>query len=292
MIPSAFVVLDALPLSPNGKVDRRALPVPDQLRPDVANGFVPPRDPVEKHLAAIWAEVLGTERVGVHDNFFELGGHSLLGMRVTARANSVLKVDLAVRSLFETPTIAALAVEVGVQRAALSDRAATQLTQVPRENGRPIPLSFAQQRLWLLEQLEGELVAYNVPYAVRLSGPLGVESLRRAIETILHRHEPLRTTFRLQDGELAQVILPPSPFELPLTDLSGLPPDQREMALRAYRRDQAARPFDSSADQMLRASLVRLAGEEHILLLTLHHIAADGWSIQLLWRELETAYAA
>ncbi len=292
MIPSVFVLLYALPLTPNGKVDRRALPAPDQDRPDLATGYVPPRDAVEEQLAAIWAEVLGLERVGIHDNFFELGGHSLLATRVIARANSVLDVDLALRRMFETPTIAALAAEISVQRAAVSDRAGTRLVRVPRDDRRPIPLSFAQQRLWLLEQLEGELVAYNIPFAARLSGPLDAESLRRALETIVHRHEPLRTTFRLQDGEPLQVIQPPSRFDLPLVDLGDLPHDQHEAAVCKRRRDEAARPFDLNADPMLRASLVRLAGEEHVLLLTLHHIAADGWSIRLLWRELEVAYAA
>ena len=173
-----------------------------------------------------------------------------------------------------------------------SDRAGTRLARVPRDDRRAIPLSFAQQRLWFLEQLEGELVAYNMPFAVRLRGRLDAESLRRALETILQRHEPLRTTFRLQDGEPLQVIQPPSRFDLPLVVLGDLPPEQREAALRARRRDEAVRPFDLNADSMLRASLVRLADEEHVLLLTLHHIAADGWSIRLLWRELEAAYAA
>ena len=204
----------------------------------------------------------------------------------------MLDVDLALRRLFETPTIAALAAEIGVQRAAVSDRAGTRLARVPRENRRAIPLSFAQQRLWFLEQLEGNLTAYNMPFAVRLWGPLDAESLRRALETILQRHEPLRTTFRLQDGEPLQVIQPPSRFDLPLVVLGDLPPEQREAALRARRRDEALRAFDLNADSMLRASLVRLADEEHVLLLTLHHIAADGWSIRLLWRELEVAYAA
>ena len=155
-----------------------------------------------------------------------------------------------------------------------------------------MPLSFAQQRLWFLEQLEGELVAYNMPFAVRLWGRLDAESLRRALETILQRHEALRTTFRLQDGEPLQVIRAPSRFDLPLVVLGDLPREQREAALRARRRDEALRAFDLNADSMLRASLVRLADEEHVLLLTLHHIAADGWSIRLLWRELEVAYAA
>src|SRR4029077_18852139 len=151
MVPSVFIPLERLPLTANGKLDRRALPVPDEHRPELATAYVAPRDGVEEQLAAIWAEVLGLERVGIHDNFFELGGHSLLATQVIARANSVLDVDLALRRLFETPTIAALAAEISLQRAGCNVRAGIRLARVPQENRRAIPLSFAQQRLWFLE---------------------------------------------------------------------------------------------------------------------------------------------
>src|SRR5262249_19600633 len=156
--------------------------------------------------------------------------------------------------------------EISTQRFASNESAATPITQVPRDNGQPIPLSFAQQRLWLLEQLEGKLVAYNMPYAIRLDGPLDAESLRKAFEIILHRHEPLRTTFRVQGGEPRQVILPRARFELKLIDLGDLPSNQREAASCVLRRDEAERPFNLTTDSTLRASLVRLAREQHILL--------------------------
>ena len=171
MVPSAFIPLERLPLSANGKVDRRALPAPDQARPDLDAAYVAPRTPWEERLAEIWEEVLGLDRVGIHDNFFDLGGHSLLAMRVIARANSVLGVELALRGLFETPTIAALAAHVGAQRAGGGDPARTRLARLPRDDGRAIPLSFAQQRLWILEQLEGNLAYYNIPSAWRIQGP-------------------------------------------------------------------------------------------------------------------------
>ena len=166
----------------------------------------------------------------------------------------MLDVDLALRRLFETPTIAALAAEIGVQRAAVSDRAGTRLARFPRENRRAIPLSFAQQRLWFLEQLEGNLTAYNMPFAVRLWGRLDAESLRRALETILQRHEALRTTFRLQDGEPLQVIQPPSRFDLPLVVLGDLPPADREAEVLRRAHVEAEKPFDLAVDLVLRAS--------------------------------------
>ena len=154
------------------------------------------------------------------------------------------------------------------------------------------PTSFAQRRLWFLEQLERELVAYNIPFALWLRGDVDAESLRRGLELIVHRHEPLRTIFRRQGGEPVQVIQPPQRFDLPVVDLRDLPPDQRAAAVTARRREEAARPFDLATDLMLRAALLVVADEEHVLLLTLHHIAADGWSLGILWRELAAAYAA
>ena len=235
---------------------------------------------------------MGLERVGIHDNFFELGGHSLLATRVIARANSVLDVDLAVRRLFETPTIAALAAEVQLQRAA---------GQRPRGDSprgspgrRPCDPALLRPAATLVPgTLEGELGAYNIPFAVRLRGRLDAESLRQGVgdypSSDTNRCE---RPFGCRTGNRCKSFRAPSRFDLPLVDLGDLPPEQREAALCVRRRDEALRPFDLNADSMLRASLVRLADEEHVLLLTLHHIATDGWSIRLLWRELEVAYAA
>ena len=232
------------------------------------------------------------ERVGIHDNFFDKGGHSLLATAVTTRANSVLDVNLAVRTLFETPTIAALAAEVVALRAGGSDRAESHLARVPRDDGRAIPLSFAQQRLWFLEQLEGNLAYYNMPGAWRIRGPLDVESLRRALETILERHEPLRTVFGMQDGEPFQQILPPRTLDLERYDLRQLPEADREVQISQRAHGEAEKPFDLAVDLPLRTRLLQLSDEEHVLLLTQHHIASDGWSQQVMWRELKTLYAA
>ena len=194
MIPSSFVCLESLPITPSGKLDRKALPAPEQRRLDAE--YVAPRDAVEQSLADIWSEVLGIERIGIHDNFFAFGGHSLSATQVVARACAVLRVDLPLRDLFNMPTIADLAARVAVLRTGTSNRSHQPPTRIDRSALAQLPLSFAQERMWFLEQLEGESVAYNVPYALRLQGSLDVESLRKALEAIVHRHEPLRTTFR------------------------------------------------------------------------------------------------
>jgi amino acid adenylation domain-containing protein len=291
MVPAAFVFLERLPLTANGKIDRRALPTPDQMRPDLTAGYVAPRTALEGQLAAIWVEVLGVERVGIHDNFFELGGHSLMAMRVTAQVNSLVGVDLALRRLFEMPTIAALAVEIEVLRAGGSDPIGTRLLQIPWDNGSAFPLSFAQQRLWFLEQLAENSALYNMPSVWRIQGPLDVEALRRALETIIQRHEPLRTVFGVQDGEPFQQILPRRAFELPRHDFRHLLVAEREAEVLRRAEAEAVKRFDLAVDLPLRSQLLELSGDEHVLLLTQHHIASDGWSRQVLWREIETLYA-
>ncbi len=195
LIPSRFVLLDALPLTPSGKVDRRSLPVPDDSRPELETGFVAPRNPIEQQLVSIWCEVLELEAVGVQDNFFALGGHSLLAMRLHARITSLWQIDLPLRRLFEAPTIAELASEIKPLRGGGVLSSSTTLTRVDRDQLDHLPLSFSQQRLWFLEQMEPELTAYNMPYAWMLRGPLDPEALRRALEEVVRRHEPLRTSF-------------------------------------------------------------------------------------------------
>ena len=182
MLPAAFVVLDTLPLTSSGKVNRRVLPAPDDSRPELETGYVAPRNPIEQQVASIWCDVLGVETIGIHDNFFALGGHSLLATRVHARITSVLQVNLPLRRLFEAPTIAELSSEIETLRGGGLSFRGTALKRVDREQMDRLPLSFAQQRLWFLEQLEGELTAYNMPSAWRLRGPVDVEALRRALE--------------------------------------------------------------------------------------------------------------
>jgi amino acid adenylation domain-containing protein len=288
MVPSAFVVLKALPLNVHGKVDRRALPAPEWE--SAGKGRVAPRTPVEELLAGIWAEVLGRESVGVEEDFFALGGHSLLAMRVLLRVERSFAVELPVRAIFEAPTVAALARRVEAARQGGEARERVPLRRA--ERGSESALSFAQQRLWFVDQMEGAGAAYHVPDAVRLRGRLDVDALRGALEEIVRRHEALRTVFRTRHGEPVQVILPASEVPLPLHDISSLPEPEREYALRALVHEEARRPFDLAAGPLFRAALVRLDARDHALLLAMHHIVSDGWSVGVLHHELEVLYGA
>ena len=194
MVPAVFVLLDALPLMPNGKIDRRALPAPDRTRPELDKAFVAPRTPTEELLAEIWAQLLDIERVGIHDNFFDLGGHSLLATQVVSRVREAFQVEIPLRRLFEVPTVAGLAESIEAARQAGQNLSAPPILPVPR-NG-DLALSFAQQRLWFFDQLEPGLSAYNIPAAVRLKGPLNLAALEQSLNEIVKRHESLRTTFR------------------------------------------------------------------------------------------------
>ncbi|HEV2736864.1 MAG TPA: amino acid adenylation domain-containing protein [Longimicrobiaceae bacterium] len=289
MVPSAFVVVDAFPLTPNGKVDRRALPAPEGGAED--EGFAAPRTPVEEVLAAIWAEVLGVDRVGVADDFFRLGGHSLLATRVISRVRRALEVEVPIRALFESPTVEAMAERVEALRGAGAGEQAPPLVPVPRDG--PLPLSFAQQRLWFIEQLDPGDPAYNLPVALRLRGPLDVGALERSVAEVARRHETLRTVFRpAADGDAAQTVLEPGPFAFRRVDLAGVPDAAREARVRELAREEAAAPFDLSAGPLLRGALLRLADDEAVALFTVHHIVSDEWSTPILVREVSALYGA
>ena len=279
MVPSLWVELAALPRTPGGKVDRRALPEPE--RGGAARARTPPRDPVEEALAAIWREVLGVEAVGVDESFFELGGHSLLAMRLLARVRRVFGVELPVHALFERPTIALLAPAVVAE----PPRPAPPLVPLPRAGD--LPLSYAQERLWFLDRLAPGSAVYNMPGAFRLDGPLRPELLARAFSELARRHEALRTRFvEGRDGPV-QVIDPPvDSIPLPVMDLGGLPEDRRNAEGRHLAAEEAARPFDLQRGPLLRTALLRLGPEEHRLLVTAHHIVADGWSMGVMAREV------
>ncbi|HYR07263.1 MAG TPA: condensation domain-containing protein, partial [Longimicrobium sp.] len=287
MVPSAFVTLDALPLTANGKLDRKALPAPEYAAD--ADRYVAPRTPVEEVLAGIWEELLRLERVGMEESFFELGGHSLLATRVISRVRQVFAVELPLRALFEGPTVAELAVRVEEMR-----RAGLPLLPpvVPVERTGALPLSFAQERLWFLDRLEPGSTVYNVPVAWRLGGALDEAALERALGEIVRRHEALRTTFGEVDGSPVQVVAPFDGFALPVADLSGLSEADREAAVRRLAGEEARRAFDLSAGPLFRASLLRLGAEEHVLLLSMHHVVSDGWSMEVLLRELSALYDA
>ncbi|HEX7240208.1 MAG TPA: amino acid adenylation domain-containing protein, partial [Longimicrobiaceae bacterium] len=277
MVPSAYVVLERLPLTRNGKVDRRALPAPEAS----SGTIVAPRTPAEEVLAGIWAEVLSVERVGAEDDFFALGGHSLLATRVVSRVREAFGVELPLRALFEAPTVAALAERVGAGTATQ----APPLGPVPRD--RPLPLSFAQQRLWFIDRLQPGSSAYNMPFPLRVRGGLDVRALERALTEIVRRHESLRTGIVVQDGEPVQRVDPVRPVRLPTVDLGGVDSSRELERLAAA---EAARPFDLAAGRPLRATVVRLGEEDAAVLFTMHHVASDGWSIGVFVREVSALY--
>ncbi|WP_331023625.1 amino acid adenylation domain-containing protein [Longimicrobium sp.] len=287
MVPAAFVHMDALPVNPNGKLDRKALPEPE-FGPDEET-YVAPRTPVEEVLAGIWAEVLRLERLGVHDEFFGLGGHSLLATRVVSRVREVFGVELPLRAFFEGPTVAELAVRVEEMRragaAVLPPVVPTERTQVP-------PLSFAQQRLWFLEQMGNLGSTYHIPMRLRLRGDLDRGALARSLDRIVARHEVLRTSFPTVDGEPVQRIAPVEESALRLVehDLHAAPDAEDE--LRRLVSDEVSALFDLEHGPLVRGRLVRMAADDHVLLLTMHHIVSDGWSMGVLHRELGALYAA
>jgi amino acid adenylation domain-containing protein len=289
MVPAAFVLLGELPLTPNRKVDRRALPAPDRGRGDAA--FVPPEGPVEELLAGLWSELLGVSQVGAGAGFFDLGGHSLLAARLLARVRALLGIDLPLRRIFELPTLRDLAREIAALRAAGAETAAPPL--VPAARSAALPLSFAQERLWFLDQLAPGSAAYNLAAAVRLTGRLEVAALAAALTALVRRHEVLRTVYvPTGTGGAEQEIAPAAPASLPLVDLTALPEGCREAATRLLSRQEASRPFDLAIGPVLRITLLCEAADEHVALLTFHHIAADGWSLEIFVRELAVLYGA
>jgi amino acid adenylation domain-containing protein/FkbM family methyltransferase len=288
MVPSGWVLLESLPLTPNGKVDRKALPEPETGRRDDAGQYVAPRTATEEMLASLWSEILGVERVGVRDSFFELGGHSLLATQMVSRVRETFEVELALARLFEAPTVEGLAEQVEAAQREARGLSAPPLTRRPRQGA--FPLSFAQQRLWFLHQLDPDTPAYNIPVGVRLRGPLSPAALEGALAEIVRRHETLRTTFVPGPGGPAQVVSAAAGFTLPMADLSRLTGERRESEARRLSLDAAARPFDLSRGPLLRALLVRLGSDDHLLLLVMHHIVSDGWSMGVLVSEAAALY--
>jgi acyl carrier protein len=290
MVPSAYRFLEAMPLTGNGKLDRRALAaLPLDLGDEI--GAVP-RTPAEELVAGIFAEVLGVEGVGTGTSFFELGGHSLLAIRVLSRLREAFGVSLPVKALFEAPTVAALAAAV---TAARRETSASLLALPPLEagvRGELLPLSFPQQRLWFMERLAPDNSTYNMPFACEIRGALDLPALAASLTAVVRRHEILRSRFREVDGQPWQEIAPPAPFPLALVDLSALAVERRRPLLARLGREEAARTFDLGRGPLLRAGLVRLAADDHVLLLTQHHIVSDGVSGEILQRDLSLLYAA
>ncbi|BAT56844.1 amino acid adenylation domain protein (plasmid) [Nostoc sp. NIES-3756] len=286
MIPSAFVILDSLPLTPNGKVNRRALPAPENNNSELAITFVAPRHPVEEVLAGIWTQVLGVSQVGIYDNFFELGGHSLLATQVISRIRKTFGMDTSLQRLFEFPTIAELAKDI--QEASLQGVYA--ITPVPRDGN--LPLSFAQARLWLLEQLNPDSGIYNMPAKIHLVGELNVGVLEQSINEIMRRHEVLRTSFTSVDGQPLQVISADIQIRISVADLQELSKAEQEAEIQHFCIKESQLAFDFTQAPLLRCTLLQIGEQEYILLFTIHHIVFDGWSKSILIREIATLYTA
>ncbi|MFB1482715.1 non-ribosomal peptide synthase/polyketide synthase [Corallococcus sp. RDP092CA] len=286
MVPAAYVTLPALPLTPNGKLDRKALPSPEvQLR--AAHTYEAPATPAEVVLASLWEELLNIPVVGRNDHFFELGGHSLLATQLVSRIRERFGVDVGVRALFESPTVAALA-----QRLPDAPEANSLPPLRPAEGPGPHPLSFAQQRLWFIDQLAPGSALYNMPTALRLTGAVDVPALQRAFDALVERHEALRTTFESHDGEPRQHVHPAPTGVLSVVDLTGLPHDAREAEALRIASEDALKPFDLAAGPLARLTLLTLGSHEHVLLLCLHHAIGDGWSMGILVREVTALYEA
>ncbi len=293
MIPSNFMFMSALPLTPNGKVNRQALPIPSHTRPEVEEDFAAPCTPVQAALAEIWAPVLGLERIGIHDNFLELGGHSLIATQIISRVRETYQVELPVRELFERPTIADLAESIALMVSENQSLEVSPIQPISRDfaptnsDGSPrFPLSFAQERLWFLNQLVPENPFYNVVEAVRLSGLLNVTTLERSFQEIIQRHETLRTTFTTIDGQPVQVIHDSHDFKLSVVNLQEFPQIEREAYAQELATQEAQHLFNLSQEPLLRVTLLQLDDQEFILLLNLHHILCDDWSISVLFAEL------
>ncbi|HEX6747476.1 MAG TPA: amino acid adenylation domain-containing protein [Longimicrobium sp.] len=283
MVPSVVVPIDAIPLTPNGKVDRAALPAPAA----VGSGPTRPLTATEEMIATVWAELLGASRVGPDDAFFELGGHSLLAAQVAGRIRAAFGVELPLRALFESPQLSELAARVdGLVRAGTG--ADDPVVPVPRDGD--LPVSFAQERMWFLQQLDPASALYNLATPMRLRGPLDLAALERAFTEIVRRHEPLRTVFALVEGKPVQRVMAPAPVAIPVTDVSRHPDPEKEA--RRLANVEAATPFDLERGPLYRVSLVRLAADDHVLLLDVHHAVTDGWSHGLLTREMVALYEA
>jgi amino acid adenylation domain-containing protein len=290
MIPSAFVFLNALPLTPNGKVDGSKLPAPDDSRPSLEQVFVAPRSEIEELVAQVWREVLKAEKVGMYDNFFDLGGHSLLATRAVARLRSNFNIDLALRKLFELPTVAGLAEHIEFLRRKEGGVSVPPIVRGPRD--RAIPLSFSQRRLWFLQKLDPNLTAYNIPATFRIEGDLSVSALEKALNEIIDRHEVLRTRVVEFDSQPHQQIISPVAVALPVTDLGHLPEDRAAAEIQRLSAEDTRQPYNLGNPPLMRAKLLRLNNREHVLILNFHHIVSDGSSLIVFYQELATLYEA
>jgi acyl carrier protein len=294
LVPSAIVELEKMPLTPNGKLDRKALPRPEQERGSGAGVEAAAQTPVEEIVIGIFEEVLKVDQAGRSDNFFEIGGHSLLATRAVSRMRDAFGVEIGVRSIFEEPTVAGLARRIEEALKAGKQSAAPPLTRTRRtgDGAARLPLSFAQQRLWFLDQLVPNNPIYNCPLAVKLEGRLNLEALERAINEVIRRHEVLRTRFELEGDQPAQVIEEWKPRRLEVVDLTDRDPKEAEAEAGRIAQEEAKTGFDLSRGPLLRVKILKLEEERHALVITLHHIVSDAWSTGILVREMSLLYEA
>jgi len=289
MIPTAFVMLDALPLTLSGKIDRRALPEPNREDYQSDEQIVDAHTPVEEMLAGIYCELLRRERVGIHESFFELGGHSLLATQVISRIRKMMQIEVPLRLLFEAPSVAELAQYVEL-RLRQERPVAPSLMSIAREQ--TMPLSFAQQRIWFLSQAASDSSAYNLPFAFRIQGQLNITILEKCIQEIVLRHESLRTTIVLKQGQPTQMISPHLPVKLQRADLQMVGRDEQTSEIARVINREMMQPFDLSQGPLWRSWLLRLGDEEHVLFFVLHHIIFDAWSVSIFLNELSVLYEA
>lgn len=290
MVPSAFVVREELPRTLNGKINRKALPTPNEARIEVGGKVDTPRTAIEEVLVGIWSSVIGFESVGINDNFFELGGHSLMATQLLARIRESLDVELPLRSLFEAPTVAGQARYIEAAR--LEEKGLSTVPLVPVTRDVHIPLSFSQQHLWFIDQLEPGSIFYNISTSVRLEGKLDLPAFNKTLAEIWRRHEVLRTSFETVEGKPFQVIAPPGGFRLALVDISDMEIRKREKELARLLSAEPSRPFNLSQGPLMRTTLVKFDEETHVVLFTIHHIISDSLSMAILVREVGILYEA
>ncbi|HSE18775.1 MAG TPA: amino acid adenylation domain-containing protein [Pyrinomonadaceae bacterium] len=290
MVPSAFIELDQLPRTLNGKIDRKALPALELLQAEKEMSEAGPRDPVEEIVAGIWCEVLRLPAIGRHGNFFNLGGHSLLVTQVLSRVREFFKVELPVRSLFETPTIEGFAQLIQEQVNAGKQVELTSISRVSREG--ELPLSHSQQRMWFFEQLASGSGAFNIALGVRLQGRLNATALEQTFGEIMRRHEGLRTVFPAVNDQPVQIIQPPTQFHLPVVDLSRLDAAEAEWQANRLAQEETLRRFDLGVGPLVRPTLLRLRTDEHVIICTMHHIVGDGASFEVIIAEMSQLYSA
>lgn len=290
MIPAAIIVMESFPLTASGKINRRALPQPDVSDLEISDSAVAPRNPTEEIIAGIFKDILKISHPGVHDSFFDLGGHSLMATQVISRLRDAFAIELPLRDLFEAPTVAQLAERIAIKRRQLQEEDIPEFKRIPREG--ELPLSFAQQRLWFLDQLEPDSASYNIPLALRLHGRLDIGLFEQSIQKIIRRHETLRCTFTSRNGKPHLQIAEDIAFRMRKLDLSPLPVTERENEVRKLALKDALEPFRLSEGPLFRVTLLILSENEYVVLINMHHIISDGWSAGIMINEMATFYKA